>query len=109
MTKTAEKRLNPKVRKETIIIAAFRVARKPGGWSRMTRAAIAKEAHCAEGLISKYLGSMDSVRRIIMKRAIKNEYMELIAQGIASGEPAAMALSPVLKHKAISSFLDLGE
>jgi AcrR family transcriptional regulator len=103
------KRFKPKVRRELILIAALRVARKPGGWNNLTRAAIAKEAHCADGLISRYLGSMDSVRRAIMKAAIKYEYLDLIAQGVASGDKYALALSPVLKHKAIGVLMDLGD
>jgi AcrR family transcriptional regulator len=103
------KRFHPKVRREMILIAALRVARRPGGWGSMTRASIAKEAHCAEGLISRYLGSMDSVRRHIMKAAIKYEYLDLITQGLASGDKYALGVSPVLKHKAIGLLMLLGE
>ncbi len=92
-----------------ILIAALRIARKPGGWSGMTRASIAKEAHCAEGLVSRYLGSMDAVRRAVMKAAIKYEYLDLIAQGLASGDKYAQSISPVLQHKAIAVLMKLGE
>ena len=103
------KRFKPRVRREMILIAALRVARRPGGWSSMTRAKIAKDAHCAEGLVSVYLGSMDSVRRHVMKAAIKYEYLDLIAQGLATGDKYALGLSPVLQHKALSSLMKLGE
>jgi AcrR family transcriptional regulator len=106
MTQIA-KRFKPTVRKEMILIAALRVARLPGGWSGMTRASIAKESHCAEGLVSRYLGSMDSVRRQVMKAAIKYEYLDLIAQGIATGDKYALGVSPILQHKAISSLMKL--
>ena len=101
------KRFKPRVRREMILIAALRVARRPGGWSTMTRERIAKEAHCSEGLVSVYLGSMDSVRRHVMKAAIKYEYFDLIAQGLATGDKYAQALSPVLQHKALSSLMSL--
>lgn len=102
-------RYAPKVRKQLILVAALTVARRPGGFQNMTRAAIAKEAHCADGLVSKYLGSMDAVRRSILRAAVKYEYLDLIAQGIASGDRYALALDPILKHKAFSVLLTSGD
>jgi len=99
----------PKVRKECILIAAIRVARKPGGWSTLTRAQIASEAQCSDGLVSRALGDMADVRRAVMRAAIKYEYLDLIAQGIASGYKPALTLSPVLKHRAIACLVNLGE
>ena len=51
-------RLHPDNRKEQIIDAAVKVAGQPGGWAKLTREAVAREAQCAEGLISKYFGTM---------------------------------------------------
>jgi hypothetical protein len=99
-------RLKPKAREEIILIAAMRLARKPGGWSSLTRAGIALEAKCADSLVSQRLGSMDVIRRRLMKTAIKYEYFDLIAQGLAAGDPSARALSPILKHKAVATMVD---
>lgn len=102
-------RLEPRDRKSTILMAALRIARQPGGWSTMTRVQIAKEAHCAEGLVSKYLGSMDVIRRTLMKIAIKHEHFDLISQGLASGDPVTKKLTRQLKHKAAMYMIELGE
>jgi hypothetical protein len=99
-------RLNPIARREVILIAAMRLARKPGGWAALTRARIANEARCADSLVSQRLGSMDVVRRTLMKTAIKHEYFDLIAQGLAAGDPSARALSPIIKHKAAATMVD---
>lgn len=96
-------RLEPKARKATILIAAIRLARKPGGYIKLTRAAIAAEAQCTEGLVSHYLGNMDEIRSAVMKQAIKSEYLDLIAQGIASNDKNVKNISPLLKHRAIGT------
>ena len=99
-------RLKPRARAEVILIAAMRLARRPGGWAALTRARIATEARCADSLVSQRLGSMDVLRRTLMKTAIKHEYFDLIAQGLAAGDPSARALSPILKHKAVATLVD---
>ena len=98
-------RLQPKARKATILIAAIRLARRPGGLSSLTRASIAKEARCTEGLVSHYLSDMTTVRAIIMKDAIKHEYLDLIAQGIALNDKHTRNISPVLKHRALNHLM----
>ena len=99
-------RLKPSARREVILIAAMRLARRPGGWASLTRARIATEARCTDSLVSLRLGSMDVVRRTLMKTAIKYEYFDLIAQGLAAGDPSVRALSPILKHKAVATMVD---
>ena len=99
-------RQKPQARAEVILIAAMRIARRHGGWACLTRARIATEARCSDGLVSQRLGSMDVVRRTLMKMAIKHEYFDLIAQGLAAGDPSARALSPILKHKAAATMVD---
>jgi AcrR family transcriptional regulator len=99
-------RLKPQARAEVILIAAMRIARRPGGWASLTRARIASEARCADSLVTLRLGSMDAIRQTLMKRAIKHEYFDLIAQGLAAGDPSARALSPILKHKAVATMVD---
>lgn len=95
----------PAVRRELILIAAVRVARQPGGWQSLTRTAVADAAECSPALVSRTLGDMDSVRASVMKRAIRYQYLDLIAQGLAAGYPQCLRLSPVLKHKAVSQLV----
>lgn len=102
-------KFKPKVRRTMILVAAVRVARKPGGWNSLTRSSIAVEAQCTGGLVTLHFGTMDELRDAVMQTAIRYEYLDLIAQGIASGHPLCVKLSPVLKHKAIGCLIDLGE
>lgn len=97
------KRLLPHDRKLEILNAAIKVAGRPGGWSKLTRAAVAKEAGCAEGLPSKYFGTMVAFRRAIMRAAIVAEELGVIAQGLAAGDKCAQKADESLKRKALET------
>jgi AcrR family transcriptional regulator len=97
------KRLLPDDRKLEILNAAIKVAGRPGGWSKLTRDAVAKEAGCAEGLPSKYFGTMVSFRRAIMRAAIVAEELGVIAQGLAAGDKCAQKADPELKARALNT------
>lgn len=72
--------LSRKRRRAEILSAAVDHCRKaPGGWAFLTRAKIAEAAECSNGLVSRCLGDMVSVRKAIMKVAVKNDYQEIIA------------------------------
>lgn len=98
-----KKRLQPDDRKQQILTAAIAVASRPGGWSKLTRDAVAKEAGCAEGLPSKYFGTMVAFRRAIMRAAIVAEELGVIAQGLAAGDNCAQKADESLKRKALET------
>lgn len=100
-------RFEPEHRKDLILKAAIITARRPGGWSTLTRQAIAKQADCSEGLVSRYLGSMPAARKAIMKTAIRLEIVDIVIQSIAAQDGYAIKkwLPAALRHKAISSLL----
>ena len=98
-----KKRLQPDDRKQQILTAAIRVAARPGGWAKLTRDAVAKEAGCAEGLPSKYFGTMVAFRRAIMRAAIVAENLAVIAQGLAAGDKCAQKAAPELKARALNT------
>ena len=77
-----KKRLQPADRKQEILNAAIKVAGRPGGWSKLTRDSVAKEAGCAEGLVSKYFGTMITLRRSIMRAAIVAGNLAVVAEVI---------------------------
>jgi len=103
MTKQTPRRLCPADRKQEILDAAIRVAAKPGGWANLTRDAVAKEANCAEGLPSKYFGTMGAFRRAIMRAAIQARNLAVVAQGLAAGDPNAQKAPPELKAAAVDT------
>lgn len=103
----SNKRYSPDIRRELVLRAAIEVARKPGGWAKLTRQLIADAAECSEGLVSRYLGDMPNARKSIMKVAIKDEILEIIIQSVASHDGYAVKkwLPAALKQRAIASLL----
>jgi hypothetical protein len=102
-------RLLPNARKGEILASAIRLARQPGGWNSITRAAVSHEAKCSEGIVSFHFGSMQGLRKEVMKTAIKFEFFDVIGQGIASGDRYALATSARIKAQAIKLFFAASE
>jgi len=98
-------RHKPAVRKALILEAAVEVASLPGGWSAFTRDAIAKQAACSDGLVSRYLGDIPEARKLVMRQAIKREILSIIVQSLAAQDGYAKKgwLPASLKLKAIES------
>lgn len=95
-------KLNPKIRREMMIVAALRLASKPGGWMALTHEAIAKEAHCSYGLVHFHLGGISSVRSKLVKAAIKQENFDVLIQALTAGDPEAQKMRPLLRAKAFA-------
>ncbi len=96
-------RLKPDDRKMQILKAALIVANRSGGWSTLTRQMVATEAGCAEGLVSKYFGTMTDFRRTIMRTAVHNNMLSVVAQGLACGDKHAQKADAELKSKALAT------
>ena len=84
------KHMDVRVRRDTILTAAVRLAEKKG-YTRITREEIATEADCSPALVSEMFGTMPRLRRCIQRAAVTNEVLAVIAQGLAVKDPHAMA------------------
>jgi len=96
-------RLKPDDRKLQILRAALIVASKDGGLSTLSRQEVAKEAGCAESLVSRYFGTMVEFKRTIMRAAVHNQILSVVAQGLAMGDKHAQKADPELKSKALAT------
>lgn len=97
-------RMNPKERREQIMIAAIKVAEKKG-YDRIERKDVANAANCAEGLINNYYGTMNQLKRDVMRRAVKDGNLIIIAQGLAVKDKHALKADTELKSKAIVAMM----
>ena len=96
-------RKHPDDRCVQILDAAVNIASKSGGFSKLTRESVAREAQCAEGLVSKYFGTMLSFKRAIVRHAIQKENLSIIAQGLAIGDMHAQKAPKHLKERALQT------
>ena len=98
-TTVSKRRANPALRKESILDAAVALA-KELTYKKVTRDLVAARAGISPGLVSRYFGTMKQLHRDIIRRAIKDEVLEVVAQGLANGDIHALKASPELKTKA---------
>lgn len=92
-------RLNPKIRKDELLNAALKVARDKG-FENMTRDAIADEAGVSFGLVRHYLGTMNRLKQTVMRAAVREEILEIIAYGLYSKDKQALKAPDELKARA---------
>lgn len=97
-------RLKPADRKKQILDVAVRLAERIG-YQRVTRHAIAEAAETSDAIVSHYHGTMTSLRRDIMRTAVRTKCLTIIAQGLAVNDPHALKASDELKKSALASLL----
>lgn len=95
-------RLHPNIRAAQILDAAMDCAVKHG-YTKFTRSDVARKIKVADGLINNYYQTMDHLRRAVMRRAIDNKVLIIIAQGLAAGDRIAAKAPLELKKQALAS------
>jgi len=94
------KRAAPTLRRKQVLEAALSVA-KANGYQTVKRDDVAKSANVSPGLISHYFENTEQLRICILKTAILNGVPEIVAQGLACGDPIAIQAPRELKDKAL--------
>jgi len=93
---------NTRIGREVILVAAIHLAEQPGGWVRLTRAAIANKAKCALTRPGEHLGSMESLKDKLVRVAIKQDNFDILIQALMAQNREACKMRPLLKQKALS-------
>jgi AcrR family transcriptional regulator len=88
------------VRKADILAAALKVA-EASHYAHMTRSAVAAEAGVSGPLVQYYFGTMPQLRRDVMRKAVRDGVLLVIAQGLVAGDNHAKAAPEVHKAAAL--------
>jgi len=94
-------------RRESILEAAVKLSAE-SNYTHITRQEIGDEAGVAPTLVTHYFGTMPALRRDIMRYAVRNECLTVIAQGLAGRDAHALKASPGLQTAALGSLLGGG-
>lgn len=89
-------RLDPKTRTKQLLDVAINLA-AANGLQSLTRDAIASAAGVSAGLVSVHLGTMESLRRSVMRAAVKRRVVRIVAEGLVARDPHAMKADAELK------------
>jgi len=95
-------RLKPATRKADILAAALRVATTQG-FQNITQSTVAVEAGIVAGLIYHYYSTMGKLRRAVMRAAVHNEVLPIIAYGVIVKDRQALKAPKRIRDKAIYS------
>jgi DNA-binding transcriptional regulator YbjK len=98
-----------KEKRRVILVAAFGIAMRAWGWNSLTRLSVAQEAKCSSGIVSFHFGTMDGLRREVIKLAVKSGAYSVIGQAIAAGDPYALTLPRQIKALSINTFFAASE
>lgn len=90
------KRMSPKERKSQILKAALQCA-EATHYKNFTRVDVSKRISVSEGLVNVYFKTMPKLRRAVMRAAVKNKCLVVLAQGLIDGNPYALKASKELK------------
>lgn len=96
--------MTPNARRDEIISAAVRRSIDVG-YNKISRDDIAIAANCSPALVSQYLGTLIHMRRQIMRAAVANEVLEVIAQGIVMRDKHALKAPEHIRRLAIQTFM----
>ncbi len=99
---TPRLRLKPKDRKLQILDAMLAEA-EATGYTRVTREAIATRAACSPNLVSNYFKTMPQLRRTLMRNAVRQERLKIIAEGVVLKDPHALEAPEELRKRALAA------
>lgn len=99
-----QKRLKPSVRKDAILTAAIKLAKKTH-YLKVTRLQIAEAVGVSGPAIQYHFKTMKQLQRDMMRAAIHQECLQVIAQGIVANDRHVGKIAPELKQRAINLLL----
>ena len=90
--------------KDNILEVAYVMAQRDG-FGTLTRDGVAAEAGVAMGTINHHWKVMSALREAVMQRAVEEENLELIGQGMALGDSVAKSAPLELRTRALTTLL----
>jgi AcrR family transcriptional regulator len=95
-------KLEARERTAQILAAALKLARRVG-YQRMTREAIADAASVSPGLVTHHMGTMEQLRRDVMREAVRTACLPVIAQGLVARDRHARKVLPHIQKAALAT------
>lgn len=95
-------RMTPDKRSAEILEAAVKLAKRIG-FRRLTRDGVAEAAKVSTGLVSTHFGGIEGLRDAVMRVAVRDEVLAIVADGIANGNRIARRAPASLRQRALQS------
>lgn len=98
------RRMKPEVRKQDILERALTLAGRHG-YLQITRKQIVDAVGVSGPVLNHHFGTMTQFRRQLMRFAIAQNCLAVVAQGLAAGDPQARKAPESLRQRAAASLL----
>lgn len=85
-----------KERTAGMLAAALKLA-ATGSWHSITHESIARSAGVSPSLVKVRLGPIAAVRRAVMREAVKQRVVRVVAEGLAVRDRTALRADPALR------------
>ena len=95
-------RMQPDKRTAESLAAAVKLAKR-NGFAKLTRDGVAEAAKVSTGLVSTHFGSVEKLRDEVMRAAVRDEILSIVAEGIANGNRIARRAPAPLRTRALQS------
>lgn len=95
-------RLTPEDRKANILNTALALAELQG-LNNFSSPELARACNCGHPLIFHHFDGMEALRREVMQKAVDEENLNVLAQGLVSKDPIACAAPERLRQKALKN------
>lgn len=92
-------RMTKDARKQAVLDAAIKAA-ETVGFAKMRTKDIAEIAECGHGTVTLYWSTIGQLRRAVMRAAIKQRILKIVACGLAIDDPVAQKAPDELKKAA---------
>lgn len=89
-------------RAQRVLDAACRIA-EDQGLARVTRGRVADVAGVSDATVSNAFGGMDALTVALMCEAVNRPVLKVLAQGLAMGDPIALAAPDDVKQAALAN------
>jgi AcrR family transcriptional regulator len=87
---------------DAILAAGLKLA-EAKGYQQVTRDDLAAAVEASPAAISFHFGTMHQFQRAVMRAAVHQQNLRVIAQGLAVRDPQALHASPELQQKAVNA------
>ena len=89
--------------KQRILKAAIKIASSQN-FKAIPRDAVASLAKVANGAVNYHFGTVTGLKSEVMKHAVENEILTVIAEGLVDNHPVALTATAQLKEKAFKQY-----
>lgn len=98
----SEKYMKGPDRRASILSAAVEAA-KVHGFNNFRLVHVAERANCSTGLVMLHYKTMDQIRRDVMRAAIREKLLPIIAVGIVLKHPQCRRITEELRDEALAA------